>query len=76
MHYEYKCREKKTKDADFASCLVPPIHTKVTLTCEGREKCGYVKEGYAFSPMFTLGYTAQLKEDEEVKTWLRLEKEN
>ena len=35
---------------------------------------GYIKEGYAFSPMFTLGYEAELKEGEVFTTWLNLQK--
>ena len=76
MNYEYRCRELYKENAEYSSCLVPPIDTKVTLTCDAPKKTGYVKEGYAFSPMFTLGYNAELKENEEVKTWLRLEKAN
>ena len=37
---------------------------------------GYIEEGYAFSPMFTLGYRTELADGEEVTTWLRLAKEN
>ena len=35
---------------------------------------GYIKEGYAFSPMFTLGYKTTLMDKEVVSTWLKLEK--
>ena len=44
------------------------------MTCEGRDKTGYVKEGYAFSPMFTLGYTGKLRDKEVFETWLSLER--
>ncbi len=74
--YEYKCREAAAPDAERVLCKLPPIETLVSLTCQGREKTGYVKEGYAFSPMFTLGYTAKLQEKEVVATWLNLEKAN
>ena len=53
---------------------MPPVKTRVILECEASRKEGYVKEGYAFSPMFTLGYKAVLKAGEGVTTWLRLEK--
>ena len=74
--YEYKCREASLEDADKASCTVPPIDTVVSMTCEGRDKKGYIKEGYAFSPMFTIGYTGSLKDKEVFTTWLNLEKAN
>jgi hypothetical protein len=35
---------------------------------------GYIREGYAFSPMFTLGLCAELGDGEEMTTCLRLEK--
>ena len=74
LQYAYKCREYSSEAADSVSALVPPIKTKVTLTCEGSEKTGYFKEGYAFSPMFTLGYTGKLNDKEVFATWLKLER--
>ncbi len=88
MKYEYKCRESFVKGATEVAALIPAIDTRVSLTatkkladgteckpcCEGKE--GYVKEGYAFSPMFTLGYKATLGNKEVFKTWLNLEKAN
>lgn len=72
--YEYKCRELSKEGAARVRCKVPPIETLVSMTCEGREKAGFIKEGYAFSPMFTLGYTGKLCEKEVFTTWLNLEK--
>ncbi|MCD8334430.1 MAG: hypothetical protein LUC35_03575 [Clostridiales bacterium] len=72
--YEYKCREASASGAERVLCKVPPIETLVSLTCQGREKEGYVKEGYAFGPMFTLGYIGKLREKEVFTTWLNLEK--
>ena len=72
--YAYKCREAKAGNAERVWCKLPPINTRVSMTCEGREKEGYVREGYAFSPMFTLGYTGKLKDKEVFTTWLNLQK--
>ncbi len=74
LSYEYKCREASVLDADCVSCTLPPIHTRVSMTCEGREKTGYFREGYVFSPMFTLGYTGKLCDKEVFATCLSLEK--
>lgn len=74
LPYEYKCRDMAVDGADKVSCTVHPIKTLVSMTCEGREKSGYVKEGYAFSPMFTLGYTGKLCDKEVFGTWLSLER--
>lgn len=74
LSYEYQCREYELADAGRMGCTLPPIDTKVSLTCRGRERKGYFKEGYAFSPMFTLGYQGRLREKEGFVTWLNLEK--
>ena len=36
----------------------------------------YIREGYAFSPMFTLGVEKEVSEKEVVTTWLSLAKAN
>ncbi|MDE7332049.1 MAG: hypothetical protein K2O16_07375 [Lachnospiraceae bacterium] len=73
LTYEYKCRELVMEGAGEVSAVIPPVKTKVSL-CPSLEAKGYVREGYAFSPMFTLGYTKSLKNKEEFATWLRLER--
>ena len=75
LQYAYKCRECNIDGADEVSAVIPPIHTKVSMTCENGA-FGYYKEGYAFSPMFTLGYTGAFKNKEVFTTWLKLEKVN
>ncbi len=72
--YEYRCREAELAGAAETGCLVPPIKTRVSMTCEGRDKTGFIREGYAFSPMFIIGYCGTLKEKEGFTTWLKLEK--
>ena len=74
--YAYQCRELYKEEAERVSCTLPPIQTLVSMTCEGKNRTGYVKEGYAFSPMFTLGYTGKLCDKEVFTTWLNLEKAN
>lgn len=71
--YEYKCREAAVKGAAEVSAVIPAIETKVSLTTEDEAE-GYIREGYAFSPMFTLGYKKTVSEKEGFSTWLRLEK--
>ena len=72
--YEYKCREASVPGAMETSCVLPPIKTKVTLSAQGPDMAGFVREGYAFSPMFTLGYTGTMKDKEVFTTWLRVER--
>ncbi len=74
--YAYKCREEELVDADEVYCVLPPIKTRVAMSADKAGAKGYVKEGYAFSPMFTLGYTTTLSDKEVFTTWLNLEREN
>ena len=69
--YEYRCRE----DQMAGEAAVAVVQTKVTMQA-AEELQVYYKEGYAFSPMFTLGLKKEIGQDEEVTTWLKLEKAN
>jgi hypothetical protein len=75
INYEYKCREAGFDGADFAQAVIPAIDTKVSLKADG-ECAAYIKEGYAFSPMFTLGVNKKITGKEVYSTWLNLEKAN
>ena len=72
--YEYRCREAAATEAARVWCRIPPIKTEVSMRAEGRDARGFIREGYAFSPMFTLGYEGTLKDKEVFSTWLRLER--
>ncbi len=73
IEYAYKCREAAMDGASYARAVVPQIHTALCVEGEGR---AFIREGYAFSPMFTLGMEAQRGEKETLVTWLSLAKEN
>jgi hypothetical protein len=72
--YGYKCREEELAGADEVYAVVPPIKTRVSLSTGQTQATGYVREGYAFSPMFTLGYKKKLSDKEVMTTWLKLER--
>ena len=74
LPYEYKCRELSAVGAEEVACVLPPIKTRVSMLANGRNRIGFVKEGYAFSPMFTLGFERNLKDKEVFTTWLNLER--
>lgn len=74
IQYAYKCREDAMRGA-VAAARIPAIQTIVSV-CAKDDACAYYKEGYAFSPMFTLGLKKQIKNGEEFTTWLKLEKAN
>lgn len=75
ISYEYRCREANLFGAKAVSAVIPAIETKVSLT-PSDDADGYIQEGYAFSPMFTLGYKKKLTDKEMFATWLKLEKAN
>jgi hypothetical protein len=74
--YEYKCREERVAQAKSVYGVVPAIGTKVSLVAGDDNTVGYFKEGYAFSPMFTLGLTRSISNKEVFASWLKLEKAN
>ena len=76
LEYEYKCREESMEGANSVSAVVPAIETKVSLSTDAKDVEGYIREGYAFSPMFTLGYQKKISDKEVFATWLNLEKAN
>ena len=77
INYAYKCREAYVDNAQRVYATIEAIKTKAEIRAEGgTDITGYVKEGYAFSPMFTLGYTATLKNKEAFTSWLSLAREN
>ena len=75
INYEYRCREASAADAEAVSALIPAIETKVSLTQTGGA-VGYIEEGYAFSPMFKLGFKKKMSDKEVFATWLNLQKAN
>jgi hypothetical protein len=76
IEYAYKCREEAVSGASNAEAVIPAIETKVSLTTDATDGEAYIREGYAFSPMFTLGYQKKIHDKEVFATWLNLEKAN
>lgn len=74
--YEYKCREEIVDGGKNAEAVIDAIDTKVSLYTDSNDGVSYIREGYAFSPMFTLGLKKNIKEGEVCKSWLKLEKAN
>ena len=76
LEYEYKCREESMAGAESAIAIIPAIETKVSLSTDAKDAEGYIREGYAFSPMFTIGCQKKISDKEVFATWLNLEKAN
>lgn len=71
--YEYRCREDELAHADRAQAVIPQIHTKVSVGAR-EDITAYMREGYAFSPMYTLGIKKEMGEKEVLHSWLKVEK--
>ncbi|HEY8462700.1 MAG TPA: hypothetical protein VIM29_01505 [Bacillota bacterium] len=76
LDYQYKCREESMSGVTKLEALVPQVETKIEVFPVGDQVDGYIREGYAFSPMYTLGLTKNLKENEELVTCLKVVKAN
>jgi hypothetical protein len=72
--YRYRNRELSLPDARAAEAVIPPVRTLLSLEPGGRGLEGYVREGYGFSPMFTLGCRTELGEGEECGVWLKVQR--
>jgi hypothetical protein len=73
IDYAYQCREAEMSDLQSAQALVPQVDTRLTLRVDGRAS-GYYREGFAFSPMFTLGIRKTVLAQGELRTWLKVAK--
>ncbi len=74
IKYYYKNRSLSLNNA-IAEVIIPDIDTNIQLSSSGNYEA-YVREGYAFSPMYSLGVVKNLKVGEEIVTWLKLAKAN
>ncbi len=74
IEYAYKCREEETYGAKIAKAVIPAIDTEVSLVTEAEDATAYIKEGYAFSPMFTLGCKKKLVNGEVFTTSINIKK--
>lgn len=74
ISYNYKCREESVRNARKVEAVIPRINTRISVVPSIAGTEGYFREGYAFSPMFTLGLTKTISNGEELITCLKLEK--
>ena len=75
IEYAYRCREAQVAHAAYVSAKIPAVGTVLRLTPEG-DMTGGIREGYAFSPMFTLQLSKTIRGEGEMRTWLSPEKES
>lgn len=73
IDYAYQCREAEMPDLQCAEALIPQVDTRLSMWAGGPAS-GYFREGFAFSPMYTLGIKKTVKTKGELRTWLKVEK--
>jgi hypothetical protein len=73
MEYAYQCREAEVEDVQCAEALIPQVDTRLSMHTN-TSAVGYFREGFSFSPMFTLGIKTTVRTKGELRTWLKVEK--
>jgi hypothetical protein len=74
LRYAYQCREAEVEKAVLVEATVPQVQTRLSLRPDGSDSVGYFREGFAFSPMFTLGIRKTVRGKGELRSWLKVEK--
>jgi hypothetical protein len=74
IKYAYQSRQAQANGTPLVEAIVPQVDTRLTMRADTEDASGYFREGFAFSPMYTLGITTTLKGKGELHTWLKVEK--
>jgi hypothetical protein len=73
IEYAYRCREAEVGQIQRAEASIPQVDTLLSMHTDTPAK-GYFREGFSFSPMFTLGIKKTVKAKGELRTWLKVAK--
>jgi len=76
IDYAYSCREAQMDNIQLVEACVPQVDTRLTMRADTNGAVGYFREGFAFSPMYTIGIKKVVREKGELRTWLKVEKAN
>ena len=74
ISYAYQCRESQLDQIQTVEAMVPQVNTRLRMRTSANDATGYYREGFAFSPMFTIGIKKALIGKGELHTWLKVEK--
>lgn len=74
IDYAYKCREAVVDGLASVEALIPQVDTRLSMRSDGNDVAGYVREGMAFSPMYTIGVKKTVRGNGELRTWLKVAK--
>ncbi|MBI9050632.1 MAG: hypothetical protein JEZ00_14520 [Anaerolineaceae bacterium] len=75
VSYAYKCREAQLEGVKTVEAVIPQVHTQLQMRTDVQAD-GYFREGFAFSPMFTLGIKMNVNHEGELRTWLKVSRAN
>ncbi len=73
ISYAYQCREAEMPDVQTVKALVPQVDTLLEMR-EAGKAVGYYREGFSFSPMYTIGIKKSVQAKGELHTWLKVAK--
>jgi len=73
IDYNYQCRESELENVHCAEAVIPQVDSALSMRADG-EALGYFREGFSFSPMYTLGIKKTVKVKGELRTWLKVAK--
>ncbi|MCS6993749.1 MAG: hypothetical protein N2117_06265 [Anaerolineales bacterium] len=73
IEYAYQCREAGVENVQVVEAVIPQVDTRLSMRPDG-PAAGYFREGFSFSPMYTLGIKKTLQAKGELRTWLKVEK--
>ena len=74
IDYAYQCREAQVAGATLAEAVIPQVDTRLSMRADIPDASAYFREGFAFSPMYTLGIKKTVTGKGELRTWLKVEK--
>jgi hypothetical protein len=74
IEYAYQCREAQKAGIKQVEACVPQVDTRLSMRTDVDDATGYFREGFAFSPMYTLGIKKTFRANGELRTWLKVEK--
>jgi hypothetical protein len=74
IDYAYQCRQAEVTGVVLVEAVVPQVDTRLTMRADSDQASGYFREGFAFSPMYTLGLKKTIRGKGELRTWLKVEK--
>jgi hypothetical protein len=74
IDYAYRCREAGLDGIQAAEVFIPQVDTRLSMWTDTNEAAGYFREGFPFSPMYTIGIKKTIQRKGELRTWLKVEK--